>query len=705
MLEGAREYQFSISIVIFTSSGMAITRDRLGSNAKSSASNLRAKNNFISSEDDLFEKSASQSASRQTRTINHIVPKEVSKKLSHDFEAVSGLDKENQKTSNSATGKRTVIQQSRPLVKRTVSKASHTSSHSPHLTQSTSHSSSVTKIPLSFRREIVLDFETGVDDPIFDVPVTSPPAPRVNLDLNEMRKNLTTTTTTNTTVMISTPSKHSKLTNAALTSLNVKSPSVALMAEVRKTPLTMAEKKRRQSMIGSVLDKTTKTNISALKLVKRDKDVKEVEVKSQEVRAQEVIEIIESSPKKTKSVDIFDPAAVTVVKKAKVVTIEESKESEKKKIFIRNQTTESAPPDIITKEEEKTEDIIVNEKETCNTVDTNVINSSYVKNNNSSYVINDNSSYVNNNSLIIKVPPPPKLEDLETLDPELYVKLKSGSLKDDPSVPFISETDRIDIESFLESFASPELAKNLLPVAIIGEGTFSTVYKVIDKSFYECENSGWTEYSRQNPLDWLRLWRWVYNQEPMEKFVLFRDGKRCVDRNGRSLGGVVRTMTTTAAGTKKSSSGSSGGKLAVLLRRYLLEWAVRSLDSLLPVAGEEPGEAVLGSITPRALQSAMLRFRPFFIALKRINATSSPQRILDEMSFLKHLGGKNNVVPLINGLRCEDQVLVTFPYFYSDDFRVNGNEKLLTRSKIIFLFIFRSFWGCKILVLIASLVT
>ena len=262
-------------------------------------------------------------------------------------------------------------------------------------------------------------------------------------------------------------------------------------------------------------------------------------------------------------------------------------------------------------------------------------------------------------SLVIGVPSPPKLDDLESLDPELYIKLKSGSIRDDPSTPLISESDRVDIENFLESFASPELAKSVIPVGIIGEGTFSTVYKVIDKTFYECENSGWIDYSRQNPLDWLRLWRWVYNNTECSRatdgFVLYRDGKRCIDRQGRSVN------------ERKVSTG--GGRLTVLLRRYLMEWAMRSLESLLPSAN--PSESILSSISPRALQSAMLRFRPHFIALKRINATSSPQRILDEISFLKYLGGKNNVVPVISGIRGEDQVLVTFPYFYSEDFRVN----------------------------------
>lgn len=252
--------------------------------------------------------------------------------------------------------------------------------------------------------------------------------------------------------------------------------------------------------------------------------------------------------------------------------------------------------------------------------------------------------------LTIKVPPPPTLEDLESLDPELYIKLKSGSVKDDQS-PFVSENDRVDIEAFLADFTHPPLTKSLIPVSIIGEGTFSTVYKVIDRNFYECENSSWIQYSRQNPLDWLRLWRWVYNstnnETESDEFVLIQAGQRVKHHKKQQCANET---------------------LQSLLKSYFIEWASRGLDSLLPRG--PVSEALLSSISPRALQAAMLRFRPFFIALKRINATSSPQRILDEMSFLRTLGGRDNVVPLINGYRCEDQIVVTFPYFYSEDFRV-----------------------------------
>jgi serine/threonine protein kinase len=700
---------------------MPITRERLNSTAKLTSNpkaNTSNKNNFISSEDDLFERSACQSSSRQTRTINHVVPKEVSKKLANDFRAVSDksvemdLDKENLRNKDMVNGTKKIV--SRPLVKRAVSKASHTSSHSPHFItgiQSTvSHSSSITKIPLSARKDFIDIEGDGVDDPIFDVPVTSPSPPRaVNLDFNDT-KPMNDDKLNN---IMNTPSKHSKL---SISIGSLRSPSIGmavpLVAEFRRTPLTMAEKKRRQMTLGA-LDKTTKTNISAFKNVKKEEEIikeKDYTVENHksehlkesknnvektdninkeadnieagvEIDMVDIINIISSSPKKSKVKAGDHEEEEEEVKEVNNVNNEENSENinpsekqtakKKRKIFIRNQSTESAPPDI---------KVITRNISEVKAENTETFKMSKAE------VVDGSSQDL---SLVIKVPAPPKLEDLETLDPELYVKLKSGSLKDDPNIPFISETDRSDIENFLESFNSPELAKNLLPVAIIGEGTFSTVYKVIDKNFYECDNSAWTEYSRQSPLDWLRLWRWVYSQEPVEKFILYRDGKRCVDRNGKSLGGGVgvRTMTAASASTAKNSS-----KLAVLLRRYLMEWAMRSLDSLLP--SEKPSEAVLASISPRALQSAMLRFRPYFIALKRINATSSPQRILDEMSFLKHLGGKNNVVPLINGFRCEDQVLVTFPYFYSEDFRVKLNVRVNFNYFLNFIFL-KEFMGMQ----------
>lgn len=533
----------------------------------------------------------------------------------------------------------------------------------------------VAKILLAPKKEeiVIVDNEgDDDDDAIFEVPVTSPPRDVIAAaGVSSAGRNCVNTYNTPSTAYIqsyqqmSTPSKLAPVTKQLLTTpskLLNQLVSHQIMAEVRRTPLTMAEKKRRLSIVvgkGAALDKSTKTAISVLKPEMKEtvSEIKEIVCETKDKEC-EIIDILGSSPKAT----VVEEVEVTIHGDEQV----QDSKKKKRKQFIRNQATESAPPDILSTLD-KVSAIHNAENADVSNVDI-IIENQVVK-----VHLHDISC--------IAVPPPPKLEDLETLDPELYVKLKCGNLKDDLSVPFISETDRLDIENFLESFTSPELTRNFLPVAIIGEGTFSTVYKVIDKNFYECDNSGWMEYSRQSPLDWLRLWRWVYEQEPKERLVLVKDGKRVVDRSGRCItstisatGTVVAstqitaTTVTTASTVTTVTSNTKKDRLPGLLRRYLLEWAVRSLDSL--QCGQEASESLLKSITPKVLQAAMLRFRPFFTALKRINATSSPQRILDEISFLKHLGGKNNVVPLINGIRCEDQVLVTFPYFYSEDFRV-----------------------------------
>lgn len=61
--------------------------------------------------------------------------------------------------------------------------------------------------------------------------------------------------------------------------------------------------------------------------------------------------------------------------------------------------------------------------------------------------------------------------------------------------------------------------------------------------------------------------------------------------------------------------------------------------------------------------------QPYFVALKRINMTSNPDRVKDELLFLKELNGSQNVVPLITALRYEDQIIAVYPYFKHDDFR------------------------------------
>lgn len=618
---------------------MPITRRQLSSAAASTANPPTTAGAIPISEDDLFEQSAIvSSANRQARTVNHQIPEELKKQLHTAFkEAAREEIENNQYHSNveliqeSARNSNVIKSNSRSRLVRTTLKTDKSETKmSPSLVKSAS------RIPLKARK--VVEFKEGFDvddDSIFEVPVTSPEKPAVPT----------------TVVMQSIP--HPKVTNLINTPrkapLNLISKS-PIMAEVRKTPLTIAEKRRRQSLIPPLsLDKSTRTNISLFKSVQSEEVHENVDILPAD---ESIIEIQKSVVEEVNNDSKLAKNENSVTFEADVDT--DSLKAVKRRRFIRTQATESAPPSItINEESEKIEEEkqVKQVKEVKEEKEESSINK--IENNNSTDPVQ---------SGVIQVPPPPKLEDLETLDPELYVKLKSGSLKDDFTTPFISENDRIDIEAFLESFTVPEFTKTLLPVAIIGEGTFSTVYKVIDKTFYECENAGWLEYSRQNPLDWLKLWRWVYNLDSPDRFVLFRDGKKCVDRHGRR---VIKPSTSSNANSKSLTYPSSS-KLASLLKRYLLEWAMKSLDSLLP---ETVNESVLANITPRALQAAMLRFRPYFIALKRINATSSPQRILDEISFLKHLGGRNNVVPLISGLRCEDQVLVTFPFFYSDDFR------------------------------------
>jgi cell division control protein 7 len=57
------------------------------------------------------------------------------------------------------------------------------------------------------------------------------------------------------------------------------------------------------------------------------------------------------------------------------------------------------------------------------------------------------------------------------------------------------------------------------------------------------------------------------------------------------------------------------------------------------------------------------------VALKIITKTSSPSRILEELSFLRLLGGRNNCMGLQGCVRHEDQVVAILPYFEATDFR------------------------------------
>lgn len=57
------------------------------------------------------------------------------------------------------------------------------------------------------------------------------------------------------------------------------------------------------------------------------------------------------------------------------------------------------------------------------------------------------------------------------------------------------------------------------------------------------------------------------------------------------------------------------------------------------------------------------------VALKKIYVTSSPQRIFNELNLLYILRGNENVAPLLDVLRYEDQVIAVLPYYKHSDFR------------------------------------
>lgn len=61
--------------------------------------------------------------------------------------------------------------------------------------------------------------------------------------------------------------------------------------------------------------------------------------------------------------------------------------------------------------------------------------------------------------------------------------------------------------------------------------------------------------------------------------------------------------------------------------------------------------------------------KPKYVALKRIYATSSVHRIINELSLLKEIRGSKRVVPLITALRDKDQIVAVMPNFSHTDFR------------------------------------
>ncbi len=207
--------------------------------------------------------------------------------------------------------------------------------------------------------------------------------------------------------------------------------------------------------------------------------------------------------------------------------------------------------------------------------------------------------------------------------------------------PLVHEEHIAEVEDFLLSF--PDLTKNYIPIAVIGEGkyfssfrfitvlgTFSTVFKAIDVHFWSRDSSGWTKFSRQDPDD------------PSKIFTYFA-----------RMGHIVKTRSTKRA---LSSPVNQAIKQFLLSQYFGIESSDGVLDPELTVDLEE-------------LKAKFQKFPPQCVAIKRINSTSGPKRISEEMKFLTTAGGEYHVVPLINALRFEDQVLLVFPYFRGEDFR------------------------------------
>lgn len=58
-----------------------------------------------------------------------------------------------------------------------------------------------------------------------------------------------------------------------------------------------------------------------------------------------------------------------------------------------------------------------------------------------------------------------------------------------------------------------------------------------------------------------------------------------------------------------------------------------------------------------------------YVAIKNITRTSAPHRVAEELKFLHELGGKYNVIELLDCKRFEDQIIAVFPHFEFTEFR------------------------------------
>lgn len=260
----------------------------------------------------------------------------------------------------------------------------------------------------------------------------------------------------------------------------------------------------------------------------------------------------------------------------------------------------------------------------------------------------------------IKLPSPVLVHgeaDIESFLPWLMATLPTAS---DWIAALAKPDDRQDVESFCRQF--PDLARSFIPVSIIGEGTFSTVYKAIDVHHYRRDNREWRAASNQDDADAVRLWMVAWEIERLRDTC--RDACLSVRERKEARDALKAVAVTPLIGVLREHVVHDWLERAVAVCRHKHRDGSSGHKSAVPAAAAD-------SFVPdqTELAEAMAAHPPHFVAIKRINATSSPSRILDELSYLRVLGGRHHVIPIITGCRFEDQVLVVFPYFHHEDFR------------------------------------
>lgn len=166
--------------------------------------------------------------------------------------------------------------------------------------------------------------------------------------------------------------------------------------------------------------------------------------------------------------------------------------------------------------------------------------------------------------------------------------------------------------------------------------------------YYECDNSSWIASSRQDIDDVNRLFTIVSTTDDQLQ------------------------PTKTKLGRRKSASAAPS---IATVNRLLRDWCakqvwLRSSRKSTERPNCDESEQMQRPIDRNLLQKWLQEEPPHFVAIKRINSTSGPKRIAEELLYLSRLSGRKGVIPVITAERFEDQVLVVFPFFQNQDFRV-----------------------------------